>query len=400
MAEEVLLPQWSMEMTEGVVLGWLKKEGDFVQRGDPLAEIETDKLNTELESPASGVLLHILVQEGETARVGNPVAIIAAPGEVIPRPAPIIGTKPVSGTYAISGMSVKTSTESMSLGDRGTEGMRIVPAARRLAREHGIDLTRVQGTGPGGRIVEDDVRRHIEAGPLGKSQVIPLTGLRKTIAARMLQSVQTMAQAMLHTETDVTEMEGLRQKLSGEGQHFSPLVFVIKAVARALREHPRLNSTLTGDQVTLYEDINLGVATSVPDGLVVPVVRQAGTRTLNEVAGDIAKLAEKARQKTLTPEDVTGGTFTISNLGRYRVDDFVPIINPPQVAILGVGRVSQKPALHLGSITVRSFLSLTLVFDHRALDGVPSAEFLESVCRYLEEPAWMVSEVSSTRRTA
>src|SRR5688500_5508450 len=140
MAEEVLLPQWSMEMTEGVVLGWLKKEGDFVQRGDPLVEIETDKLNTELESPASGVLLYILVQEGETARVGNPVAVIAAPGEVIPRPAPIIETKPVSGTYAISGMSVKSSTESMPLSDSGFESMRIVPAARRLAREHDVDL--------------------------------------------------------------------------------------------------------------------------------------------------------------------------------------------------------------------------------------------------------------------
>lgn len=399
MAAEVLLPQWSAEMMEGVILGWLKKEGDVVQRGEPLAEVETDKLNTELESPVSGVLLYILVQKGETARVGNPVAIVAAPGEVVQRPGPAVGPKPGQGADVASQVSSQVPVAGPLGAAGGTGGMRIVPAARRLAEQHGIDLTQVQGTGPGGRVLEGDVRQHIEARQLVKDQVVPLAGLRKTIATRMLQSVQTMAQAVLHTEADVTEMERLRQKLAAKGQRLSPLVLVMKAAARALREHPRLNATLTEDQITLHEEINLGVAMSVPDGLVVPVVRRADTRTLSEMAGDIAALAEKARQKTLAPEEVAGGTFTVSNLGRYRIDHFTPIINPPQVAILGVGRVSQKPAVREEAITVRSFISLSLVFDHRALDGMPSAEFLETLCRYLEEPSWMVNVLPPNTHT-
>ena len=381
MATEVVLPQWGMEMQDGTIVKWLKKEGDTVQEGEPLVEIETAKLETELEAIASGVVAHILVPEGATVPVRTPLAIIGAPGEEVPRP-----------SAATPSPAAAAPAPSSPAGPAATPAQ-VVPAARRLAQERGIDLSRVQGTGPRGRVLIEDVEKAIAAGGEAPLRPEPLGGMRQTIAARMLESLQTMAQLTLTTEADVTDAMKLRDDLAlGQPKGgFSPLNLVIAATARALREHPRMNALQEGNQVRLMEEVNVGVAVSLDEGLMVPTIRRADEKTLEEIAGEAQRLAAKVRQRKASYDDVTGGTFTITNLGAYDIDAFTPIINPPQVGILGVGRVVEKPAIHDGEFARRSMMFLSLTFDHRVIDGAPAAEFLQAVKGYLEDPAWMVA---------
>jgi pyruvate dehydrogenase E2 component (dihydrolipoamide acetyltransferase) len=266
------------------------------------------------------------------------------------------------------------------------------PMAKRLAREHGIDLAEVTGTGPGGRVTEKDVRAFIEARekapPLEEAlpaRVIPFVGMRQMIAERMTQSLQTMAQVTLHTEVDATELVKLREQLKQEFD-LTYTDLVIKAVAKALREHPLLNATLVGDEIHLLEEIHIGMAVALEDGLLVPVVRDADKKSVQEIAWETRRLAQGAREGTLTVDEVTGSTFTVTNLGAYGVDGFTPIINPPEVAILGVGRIMEKPAIHEGQIVRRSTMVLSLTIDHRIVDGAPGAEFLRTVRQILESP--------------
>lgn len=397
MATEVVLPQWGMNMTEGTIVKWLKKEGDPIEEGEPFAEIETEKIETQFESPASGVIAHILVEEGETVPVGTLLVIIAEPGEVVPRPAsrPPVATAtsapPASpaASPAPPPAAPRPSTPAQAAGP----SVQIIPAARRLAQEHGIDLAQVRGSGPGGRITEADVRQAIEARSRPAAQGTPLTGMRRAIADRMLQSVQNMAQVTLHTEADVTELVSLRHALLSQwrSHRIRPLDFdlVIKATARALKEHPRLNATLIDDRINQSPEVNIGIATAVADGLIVPVIHQASEKSLLAIAQQVRDLADKARKNALSRDEVSNGTFTITNLGSYDIDAFTPIINPPQVAILGVGRIVDRPVVFEGAIAIRSMMTLSLTFDHRALDGVPCGEFLRALRRYLEQPGWM-----------
>jgi len=384
-------------MREGTIVKWLKKEGDPIKEGEPFAEIETEKIETEFESPVSGVIAHIMVAEGETVPVGTLLVIIAAPGEIVPRPTPAprpaATASPAPPTRLTP--SAPSVTPPLAAQPEVRSAVQVIPAARLLAREHGIDLNLVRGTGPGGRIIEDDVRQAIEMLARPAAQTISLTGIRKTIADRMLQSVQTMAQVTLHTEADVTELVQLRRELLSQWRvhRLRPLDLdmVIKATARALKEHPRLNATLVDNQIRLLGEINLGIATALPDGLIVPVIQRASAKSLLEIAQEVRSLADKARRNALSTDDVTGGTFTITTLASYDIDAFTPIVNPPQVAILGIGRIIEKPAVYGREIAIRSMMSLSLTFDHRALDGAPSAEFLRAVRRNLEEPRWMMS---------
>lgn len=440
MATNVLLPQWGMNMEEGLLVRWLVKEGDTVQAGQPLVDVETAKINSALEAPASGVVAHILVPEGTTVKVGTLVAVIAEPGELVPRPtaqaAPAAGARPAAPAAGPAQARERV------------QAVQVTPVARKLAREHNIDLAAVQGTGPGGRIMEDDVRRAIEAqrqpaarapvqvvpaarllakqrgidlatvqgtGPNGRilvadveraiaraaapsprgpeGEVVPLRGLRRTIAERMLRSTQTMAQVTLTTEADVTDMVRLREALVSHwrAQRIRPLDMdlIVAATASALREHPRLNSWLTDEGLRLVKEINIGTATAVPDGLMVPVIKRADEKDLLSIAREVRELARKARDGRLTVDDVTGATFTITSLASQEIDAFTPLVDPPQVAILGVGRVVEKPAVYQGEIAIRSLMALSLTFDHRALDGVPAGEFLRAVKRKLESPAWL-----------
>ena len=392
MATEILLPQWGMEMQDGTIVKWLKKEGDPIQEGEPLVEVDTAKLETEMESTASGVVAQILVQEGATVPIRTVLAIIAAPGEEVSRPA-VDAPAPAAAAQAVDSAAQRTEVDRSRPGE--TEAIQAVPAARRLAGQHGIDLARVQGTGPRGRILIKDVEGAIEAGVTRPVQVVPISGLRQTIASRMLQSVQSMAQVTLTTEADVTDAMRLREGLARQWANsgLNPMHVVIKAIARALKEHPRMNAVQREDEIDLVEDINIGLAVSLPEGLIVPVIRQADDKNLAEIAREARDLAIRARDGKASYDELTGGTFTITNLGAYDIDAFTPIINPPQVGILGVGRVVEKPAIHHGEITGRSMVFLSLTFDHRVIDGAPAADFLRTVKGHLEDPWWMVASL-------
>ena len=395
MATNVLLPQWGMEMAEGTIVKWLKQEGDAIEEGELLVAVETAKLETEMESIASGVVAHILVPEGATVPIRTVLAVIAEPGEDVPRP----GTTPFSpspgaAVAAPPAQPAATSGPAPRSGGSG-EGrvnVQVVPAARRLAQQNGIDLAEVQGTGPGERILIADVERAIEAQAQPASQAVPLQGMRRTIATRMMQSLQTMAQVTLTTEADVTDAMTLREGLNrrSDGANLSPLHMAVKAAAKALKEHPRLNAVQEEDGYRLMDQVNIGVAVSLEEGLITAVIRDADAKGLDQVAAESRELARRTREGLATPEDVTGGTFTITNLGVYDVDGFTPIINPPQVAILGLGRVAEKPVVRNGQLAVGRTMFLSLTFDHRIVDGAPAAEFLQAIKGYLEDPWWML----------
>jgi pyruvate dehydrogenase E2 component (dihydrolipoamide acetyltransferase) len=450
MAQEIVLPQWGMEMQDATIVRWLKQEGDPIREGEPLVEVETAKIETEMEATASGVLAHILVPEGATVPIRTVLAIVAAPGEQVPRPP---GTTPSVIPAAAAAPATPSHVASVPPGRAAQGTAQVVPAARRLAQEKGIHLSQVQGTGPGGRILLEDVQRAIDAqtaappapagvsvqvtpvarrlaqqhridlsqvhgtGPRGRilvedvertiaaqaqppappAPVVPLKGRRQTIATRMLQSLQSMAQVTLTTEVDVTDAMKLREGLARQwtDASLSPLHLVIKATARALKEHPRMNAMQKDNAIELVPEINVGVAVSLQEGLIVPTIRRADEKHLGEIARESHDLADKARGGKASYDDVTGGTFTITNLGSYGVDAFTPIINSPQVGILGVGRVIDKPAVYVGEITKRSMMFLSLTFDHRAIDGAPAADFLRAVTGYLEDPWWMVASFNS-----
>src|SRR3989454_590467 len=361
MVQEIVLPQWGMEMQDATVVRWLKQEGDPIQEGEPLVELETAKIATELESTASGVVAHILVPEGAIVPIRTVLAIVAAPGEQVQRPA---GTAP-SGTVAPA-----TSAPGASAPPRRADHVapQVVPAARRLAQAQPAPHP---------------------------AQVVPIKGMRQTIATRMLQSLQTMAQVTLTTEVDVTDAMTLRAGLARQWSEssLSPLHLLIKATARALKEHPRMNAIQKEHEVELVPEIHIGVAVSLEEGLLVPTIQWADAKHLAQIVSESRDLATKAREGRAAYEEVTGGTFTITNLGIYGIDAFTPIINPPQVGILGMGRVVEKPVVYQGEIAKRSMMFLSLTFDHRVIDGAPAAAFLHTLKGHLEDPWWMVAAV-------
>jgi pyruvate dehydrogenase E2 component (dihydrolipoamide acetyltransferase) len=396
MATDVILPQWGMNMEEGTLVRWLKHEGDEVTAGEPLVEIETAKINDSLESPAAGVLKYVLIPEGQTVAVRTVLAIIAAPGEEVARPGGQPGT-PAAGAAATSSSAAAPPVTAGAQVARAAA--QVVPAARRLASELGIDLAMMSGTGPGGRILEDDVRaaataqaQPVEArGATGAAA--PLTGMRKTIAERMTLSVRSMAQVTLTTEADVSAAVELRRQLVSDWREhrMRPVDqdIVLMAVARALRENPYMNATLDERGLQQHPAVNLGVALALPVGLVVGVVRDTASKDIVTVAREVRALTDKARDGSLGYDEVTGSTFTVSSLAQFDIDAFSPLVNPPEVGILGVGRIVEKPVGFDGQVVLRSMLHLSLTFDHRAVDGAPAAQFLQTVVRHLNQPGWM-----------
>ena len=386
MATNVLLPQWGMNMEDGTLTKWLVKEGDEIAEGQPLVEVETAKINSELESPASGVVAHIMADEGSLVKVGELVAVIAEPGENAPRPEPgapaspagrrrrqrSTGGRPAGGgpRRQVTPVARRLARENdISLDDvtgtgprgrvteedvrkamearRSRPRVQIVPRARMLARQEDIDLADVEGSGPNGRILVADVERAISERDSGAAradavaEVVPLTGLRKIIADRMTMSVSTMAQVTLTTEADVTELLKLRESLVAEWRphRLRPLDLdlIIAAVAEALKAHPRLNAHLVNDEVLLLEGINIGVAVAVPDGLVVPVLRDAHSLDLLGIARAMRELADKTRKNALGIDDVSGAGFTVTALSNYDIDAFTPNHRPAAGGYPGTG---------------------------------------------------------------
>jgi len=363
MVIKVVMPKLSLTMKEGTVGKWYKKEGDTVEKGEPIVEIISEKATYDLEAPISGVLRKILVEEGVDAPVNAVLAAITAPDEAFSE-AEILAEAP---------QAVKE-VEKRVLAS---------PAAKRLAREYGIDLSLVKGSGPEGRIVEEDIRRFIEEtrGILPKvKEIIPLSGFRKTTAERVSASFKTAPHSTIMMEVNASKAIELHEKLQ-----VSYTAILVNAVAKALSEHPIINSTLEGGNIKLFEDVNVGVAVATEYGLVVPVIRNADRKPLKEIDIAINELMKKARQGKLAREEVTGGTFTITNLGMYGVEFFTPIINPSEAAILGVGKITEKPVVINGKVEVKPMIMLSLSYDHRVVDGAPAAEFLLKIKEKIEK---------------
>lgn len=408
---QVIMPKMGDGMSEGTVLRWLKKEGDTVEVGDILAEIETDKASVELPADVSGKLVSIVAKEGETVPVGAVIAEILAEGEQPQTtvPAPPEQTAPAE-TIAPPPVG-KTLREEPPTQER----VKASPLARRIAQEAGIDLAMVKGTGPGGRIVERDVQQFLASKqgaarppivePMRLTEAVletpsltggePLSRMRRLIAERTTLTKQTVPHFYVTMDIDMSEAMALRERLNAALPEDAPKIsvndFVTKACALALARHPRVNALYQNEQVYHSSEIHIGIAVALPDGLIVPVLRNCERKTLRQIAAETRQLVEKARAGRLTPEEYTGATFSISNLGMYGVDDFIAIINPPAVAILAVGAVQKQPvAQDDDTIVVRPRMKVTISADHRALDGAVAADFLRELKGILENPYVMV----------
>jgi len=444
MAVEVILPMLGETMDEGTIVKWLVDVGQPVQKGEPLYQIETDKAVLEVEAPADGVLRKVFYDAGSKVPVLTVVGLIAAPDEDISAYQPPEHAQRVEADQAAE---TKAAPAAAPVEQRVAPGRIIAsPRARKLAAQENVDLSQIKGTGPGGRIVERDVRAYLEAQPvatpvarriaaeaglelaaikgtgpggritkadveavLAKAQMheekaaaqavaesVPLTGLRAIIAQRMSDSAHTTARVTLTTEADATDFARLRALLKEQlepslGFAVSYTDILVAIVARALREYPYMNVRLEGEEIRVLPYINIGVAVDTERGLLVPVIRGADQKGVAEIAQAFRQLVTRAHAGKSTPDDLSGGTFTITNLGMYEIDAFTPIINPPECAILGVGRLYEKPAVHEGQICARRMMALSLTFDHRLVDGAPAARFLQRIKQLIEQPYLMLA---------
>jgi pyruvate dehydrogenase E2 component (dihydrolipoamide acetyltransferase) len=385
MATEVRLHQAGMGMTDGTVMAWLKDVGDEVRQGECIAEVEAAKTTVEIEAPCDGILTRILAPAGTLVPVREIMALIVSPGEPAGQPPaePAGEASAEPAGEAPAEPSGEASVRPRPLPPEAGE-VQVVPAARRLAGEHGIALTEVPGSGPGGRITEADVRARIEQGP--GASVLPLAGTRGVIARRMLASLQGSAQYTLIRAVDVTALADWHDRGARPGG-VTYADAVARAVVLSLAEHPNLNAHITGEQVRVAAAIDLGIGIDTDDGLVVGVLRNAGHLGLAELSARRQAITERVRAGRADVAELQGSTFTISNLGSLGVDAFTPIINPPEVAILGVGRILDQPAPAAGGITWRKSMTLSLTVDHRAVDGAPAARFLAAVAGRLQAGA-------------
>ncbi|MFC2030299.1 dihydrolipoamide acetyltransferase family protein [Chloroflexota bacterium] len=396
MAIEIRFPKLGLTMTEGTFLRWLKEVNDPVQKGEILFEVESDKVVMEIEAAQSGVLVQAEVEPGDVVPVGQVIGAIGQPGE-----------EQLTAEHSPSTLA--------TLEKPPTDRVMASPVARRLAKEAGLDLGGVSGTGPKGRITKEDVERALVEIEKGEAQqqsaepepskarpepasltptpaeIIPLMGVRRTIAERMAHSAHSTAPVTLTTEADASQMVRLRNsfkaRLDGTDRPVpSYNDILIKAVAAALRDHPALNARLVEDEIHRLKEINIGLAVDVDGGLYVPVIRNADRLALGSIASETWRVIERLRQGAFLPDDLQGGTFTITNLGGYEIEAFTPIINPPECAVLGVGQIAPKPVVRDGQIVVCSVVTFSLTFDHRLVDGAPAARFLQQIKQLAEDP--------------
>lgn len=420
MAFEIRVPRLGWTMESGTFAGWLKKDGETVEEGTPILAIESDKALQEVEAMASGVLRISpdCPQAGTTVEVGALLGYIAAPGEVLSREAASPRDEAPVAAAAVAAAPPPPPEAPREAIERAPDAPSASPRARRVARELGVDWTRLRGSGHGGRVVERDVRRAAElaaagaippppppepAAPASSARApaaraaaasapgAPLSAVRAKIAERMRAGHLEAAPVTLIAEADATELFLLKERLqasAGLDSDFRPTftdLFVLLS-ARALTAQPELNARMEGGRIFREAGVHIALAVDTPDGLLAPVIREADRKDLKAISRETREAIEKARSRRLLPEELQGGTFTLSNLGMYRVDAFTPILNLPQCAVLGVGRIAWKPAVHEGRVAPRQRVTLSLTFDHRALDGAPAARFLTTVCEYVERP--------------
>ncbi|QGY41819.1 2-oxo acid dehydrogenase subunit E2 [Pseudodesulfovibrio cashew] len=450
MAQQVIMPKWGLTMKEGKIVRWLKGEGDPVEAGEDLFEVETDKITNSVEAPASGVLFQIIVPEGEVAAVQSVLAIIAEAGETPDRveggvapaaeaPAPAAAasgdapaaaaaaTPPVEEGGFVRAMPAArklakelgvtlstvggtgpngaiTMKDVQAAADAEYAGINASPKAIEFARKKGVDLSQVTGTGTDGKITKADILRAmnpvaeepVAAGPaIAADTIVPMEGVRKLIADNMQASLNSAAQLSVFVELDVTEMVKLRSTLLARNKRdpeyrLSYNDIISYAVCRALKRHPIMNSTMQDDGIHMHNYVNLGIAVAIPNGLIVPNVKNADSFTLEELKAEVRDVAGRARKGGLSMDEIAGGTFTISNVSMLGMDGFTPILNPPETGILGVGRIVEKPGVVDGEIKIRQMMTLSLTFNHMTTDGAPAMSFLRELGDMLENPGLMI----------
>ena len=405
MATKILMPKLSDTMTEGVILKWLRKEGEKIKQGEMLVEIESDKADMELEAYDSGVLRKILIREGGKARIGAPIAIIAEPNEdiaalmtdAVPPAEPAMAGKPEPPAAAASPAISPAPTVAEPLGK-----LKASPLARRLAKENRIDLQRVSGTGPQGRVVKRDLESLLSGKtaiapppsgivPSGQTRDVELSLIRKTIAKRMQESKQVAPHFYVTMDVDMEPAMSFRDQLnSASSAKLSFTDILVKASAQTLMKHPNVNAAYLGERMRQYGEAHIAVAVALDEGLVTPVLRNCERKGVFQLNSELRDLVDRARNRRLKPDEYQGATFTISNLGMFGVEDFAAIINPPEGAILAVGSIIEKPVVRNGQVAVGHTMKLTLSSDHRIIDGVIAARFLQDLKNLLENPALML----------
>jgi pyruvate dehydrogenase E2 component (dihydrolipoamide acetyltransferase) len=444
MATQVIMPKLSPTMEEGQLSRWLKKEGDKVSMGEPLAEIDTDKATMEMQALGSGVLRKILIQEGESAPLGQLIAIIGEPDEDIsaltaqtgsgqsPKAAPAAESpkepKETSAgpaavpEAAVPSVAVETSgngSQKTAQPEASSSGRLIVsPLAARMAAESGIDLRSVSGTGPGGRIIKRDVEqlisksttagaqpptrhlRAVETSPFQKSATAQASAyrdetaseMRRTIAKRLVTSLGPVPHFFLTTEIEMDRAAEMRKGINELDPELKISIndIIIKVAAAALMQHPQVNASFQDKVVRYYEHADIGVAVAIEEGLITPIVRAADQKSLSEIAAEVRDLAERARNRKLRPEEYLGASFSVSNLGMFGIDEFTAIINPPEAAILAVGAMSPKPVVRNNELVIRQMMRVTMSCDHRVVDGATGAKFLQTFKKILENPLFLV----------
>ena len=433
MATELTLPRLGQGMESGTIVRWLKSEGDAVEKGEALYELDTEKVTQEVEADASGVLLKIVAREGEEVDVGKPVAVIGERGEEIGESADgdraagraeedretpgrvepdeggaEIGAEKPAEAPAREAERQRGREASVERGPAPGDGrapdsaegrVKASPLARRIARERGVELSQLAGTGPEGRIVAEDVERAAAAAPATPAapppeevEVEQLSSLRRTIARRLTEAWEAPA-FQITMSADTTRANELREQLVAlmlSGAKPTLTDVLVRVTAAALMRHRGVNAHFVGDSVRLFPTVNCGIAVAIPKGLVVPVLRSVERKTVGELASEREELVARARDGKLRQEDLEGGTFTISNLGMYGVEQFTAVLNPPEVAILAVGAIEQRPVVADGELVIKPLLQMTLTCDHRAVDGATAAEFLRTLKRVLEEPGLLL----------
>lgn len=411
MSETINMPKLGFDMAEGTLVRWVKQVGENINKGDVLAEIETDKATVEVESPAGGVVLQLIVNQGDVVPVNAPIAVVGAAGEKVDAPSVERGkTKeekvadekplPTQGTPA----SVPSTVSTPSNG-----AIKASPLAKKIARDNNINLAQLQGTGPGGRVVRKDVESALTSGQTSKvsslqspisfaitsheDETVQLTKLRQAIARRMTESKTSVPHFYVSHEYKMDAVMAMRKQVNEylpDDQKLSVNDFIVKAVALALREFPNLNATFAGDKVVRHGAVNVGVAVAVTGGLLTVVNKNTDQLPLRQISADVKQKVFRARDGKVKPDDIEGSTFSISNLGMYDVENFIAIVNPPEAAILAVGSAKQVPVVENGEIQIGWRMKATISVDHRVSDGAEAAQFMQSLAKYLETPALML----------
>ncbi|MFZ5882811.1 MAG: dihydrolipoamide acetyltransferase family protein [Chloroflexota bacterium] len=425
MAETINMPKLGFDMAEGTLVRWVKQVGEEIKKGDVLAEIETDKATVEVESPASGVVLQHIVEQGTVVPVNAPIAVVGQAGEKISDQSPVSSNQskvesrksdvapqtqpmPVSTTQAVSPADSSSAVHGQS------SVVKASPLAKKIAKDNNVNLASIQGTGPGGRVVRKDVEAALAgaaqtsdvrpATPLApitnyqlpittEDKVVPTTKLRQAIGRRLVESKTTIPHFYVTHEYKMDALMEMRKQANAflpDNEKLSVNDFIVKAVALALRQFPNLNATLKGNEIIQFGHVNVGVAVTVPGGLMTVVVKDADAKPLRQISGEIKAMAARAREGKVKPEDVEGSTFSTSNLGMYDVDEFIAIINPPEAAILAIGSAKEVPVVESGQIKIGWRMKATISVDHRVSDGAEAAQFMQKLAEFLENPVRML----------